>query len=69
MNEEDEVKLTAKQEKFVDGILEGLSQRQAYYRAYPKSKNWKDNTVDSRASVLMTNKKVIKRLRELRVER
>ena len=43
----------------------GKSQRQAYLAAYPKAKNWLENTVDSRASVLMTNKKVLKRLEEL----
>lgn len=63
-NYEDNI-LTDKQEKFVEGILEGKTQRQAYYAAYPKSRNWLDNTVDSRACVLMQNKKVIKRLHEL----
>ena len=58
-------RLTPKQEAFVDGILEGLSQRQAYYRAYPKSKNWKENAVDSMASQLMSNPKVKQRLKEL----
>lgn len=58
-------RLTPRQEKFIDAILAGKTQRQAYYEAYPKSKTWKENTVDSRASVLMSNKKVSKRLTEL----
>ena len=59
-------RLTPKQERFVEEIAKGKSQRQAYLTAYPNSKNYQENTVDSRASVLMKNKKVIKRLDELR---
>lgn len=58
-------RLTVSQEKFVEGILEGKSQRQAYYVAYPRSKNWKENAVDSMASQLMGNTKVKQRLLEL----
>ena len=58
-------RLTASQEKFVEGILEGKSQRQAYYVAYPRSRNWKENAVDSMASQLMDNPKVKQRLQEL----
>lgn len=65
----DENRLTPKQELFVDNILEGKTQYEAYITAYPKAKNWLRNTVDSRASVLMNNKKIIKRLMELRLER
>lgn len=61
--------LTPKQEKFVDGILEGKSQTEAYLEAYPKAKDWKRDTVWERASVLMHNNKVVTRLHELRVER
>lgn len=59
-------RLTPKQEKFCQEIASGKSQRQAYLSAYPTSKNWQENTIDSRASVLMKNKKVIKRLDEIR---
>ena len=58
-------RLTASQEKFVEGILEGKSQRQSYYVAYPRSRNWKENAVDSMASQLMSNTKVKQRLLEL----
>lgn len=51
-------KLTDKQEKFVQGLLRGLSQRQAYKESY-NAKNMKDNTIDRRASELF-NKGVIK---------
>ena len=58
-------KLTPKQELFVQGIITGLSQRQAYRQAFPSSKKWKDITVDSNASRLLQNSKVLARYREL----
>lgn len=58
-------RLTPKQEKFVDEILQGKSQRQAYISAYPRAKNWKENAVDSTASQLIENPKVNQRLKEL----
>lgn len=57
--------LTDKQEKFVHGLVAGLSQRKSYIEAYPSSKNWKDTTVDSNASKLLANTKVLTRYREL----
>lgn len=59
-------RLTQKQERFCQEIASGKSQREAYRIAYPNSEHYLENTVDSRASVLMKNKKVIKRLDELR---
>nr|DAT04138.1 MAG TPA: Terminase small subunit [Caudoviricetes sp.] len=58
-------KLTPKQELFVQGIISGLSQRQAYRQAFPTSKKWKDSTVDVKASELLQNGKVLVRYREL----
>ena len=58
--------LTNRQEKFVQELVKGKSQREAYKIAYPASLKWKENTVDSRASVLMRNKKVSKRYEELK---
>lgn len=57
--------LTANQEKFVQGIIEGLSQAEAYRNAYPKQKNT-DKTVWENASRLMSNPKVKARVQELR---
>ncbi|WP_051221255.1 terminase small subunit [Eremococcus coleocola] len=57
--------LTAKQEKFVQGLVSGLSQRQAYINAYPTSKDWKHETVDSKASNLLKHDKVLARYNEL----
>ncbi|HGK7717797.1 TPA: hypothetical protein ACJ63G_001100 [Streptococcus pyogenes] len=49
--------LTTKQELFVQGIVSGLSQRQAYRRAY-KSENMADDTVDKKASLLFNKGEV-----------
>lgn len=58
-------KLTQKQEKFVQGIIAGLSQRQAYRKAFVSSQKWKDAAVDSEASRLLNTTKVLVRYREL----
>lgn len=59
--------LTANQEKFVQGIIEGMSQADAYRNAYPKQKST-DKTVWECASKLLKNPKVNTRLKELRAE-
>lgn len=58
--------LTSKQEKFIQALLDGLSQRQAYQKAYPKSQKWKDKTVDNRASKLFNSYEVFTRYNELK---
>lgn len=58
-------KLTIKQEKYAQGLWAGLSQREAYRQAFPTSKNWKDETVDSKACILAKDEKVMARLAEL----
>ena len=45
------VSLTAKEEKYVQGLVTGLSQRKAYREAYPSSRDWKDRTEIGRAHV------------------
>lgn len=57
--------LTAKREKFIQEIVKGKSQREAYRTAYPKSRNWKDASVDSAASNMLRINKVSIRLQEL----
>jgi phage terminase small subunit len=59
--------LTAKQEQFVQNIIQGMSQADAYRSAYPNQK-MSDKTVWETASKLMSNPKVIARLSELRNE-
>lgn len=56
--------LTEKQKAFARGVFKGLSQREAYKRAYDCTKK-KDETVDALASRLLSNVKVQKYLEEL----
>ena len=58
-------KITPKQELFVQGIISGLSQRQAYRQAYPSAIKWRDKVVDNKASELLKNGEVLVRYREL----
>lgn len=57
--------LTKQQADFAKGIAEGLAQAEAYRRAYPRSVNWKPDTVWSAASRLLRNSKVAARVAEL----
>jgi phage terminase small subunit len=59
--------LTKKQEEFVQGIINGMSQREAYKNAYD-TKKMSDNAIDREASLLMKNPKVSQRFIELRDE-
>lgn len=59
--------LTANQEQFVQNIIQGMSQADAYRSAYPKQR-MSDKTLHEAASRLMSNSKVIARLTELRNE-
>lgn len=56
----------AKQEKFVQNLLNGMSQRQAYLDAFPSAKKWKPETVDTRASELANKCEILARLQELK---
>lgn len=56
--------LTAKQEKFVQALISGKSQRVAYKEAYNAAK-MKDEVIDVRASELLKNSKVRVRYEEL----
>ena len=60
--------LTSKQEKYVQGLVAGLSQRQAYIQAYPKASDWKENSVDRQASTLLKHPKVLARYNALMEE-
>jgi len=60
--------LTQNQLLYIDARIEGLSQRQAYLKAYPKSIKWKNNSIDRQASVLEKTPKVCQSLKERRAE-
>jgi hypothetical protein len=60
-----DAKLTAKQEAFCQGIADGLGQADAYRMAYDAD-GMKDNTIYSKASVLMSDGKITARVAELK---
>ncbi|WP_265445080.1 terminase small subunit [Acetivibrio straminisolvens] len=57
--------LTAKQEKFVQELIKGKSQREAYKAAY-NAKNMSNNSIDREACLLLKNPKVAQRYEELK---
>lgn len=59
--------LTAKEELFCQNLeVKKMSQRVAYWDAYPNSKNWQPKTVDERACRLARSDKIIARREEIR---
>lgn len=57
--------LTDKQERYVQELIKGKSQRDAYKTAYPSSLKWSDKTVDEAACRLFNNSKVNARYHQL----
>lgn len=57
--------LTTKQEKYVQGLVAGLSQRQAFIDAGYSTKNKSESYIDKEASILFKNRKVSVRYNEL----
>lgn len=57
-------KLTPKQEKFVQGLVSGLSQIESYKEAYDTSR-MKNSTISARASELAKNSKITERYKHL----
>lgn len=55
----------SRHERFAQELAQGISQRKAYRAAFPASERWKDETVDSKASALAKNDKVLARVKEL----
>lgn len=58
--------LEAKREKYCQLRAIGKSQRQAYLEAFPASVKWKTTTVDTRASELEKDSKVLVRLSKIK---
>lgn len=56
--------LTAKQEKFVRNLIQGMSQREAYKNSYDAG-NMTDKTIDENACRLFNDSKIQTRYREL----
>lgn len=57
--------LTDRQEKFVEELIKGKSQRQAYKAVYI-CKGWKDRSIDNNASKLFNKPVVMARYQELK---
>ena len=57
--------LTPQQEAFAAGMAAGMTQADAYRKAYPASQAWKEATVYSRSSELAADGKVRGRIKEL----
>lgn len=55
--------LTPKQERFIQNIVSGMSQRQAYKEAFDA--DYDDDAIDSNASTLFNSTKVQQRYQEL----
>lgn len=54
-------------EDYAQARAEGLSQRKAYRKAFPKAEAWKDATVDNKASALeRDNDEILARYQELK---
>lgn len=58
--------LNDRQEAFCQEVVKGATLKQAYMEAYPHSRNWKDSTVDARASKFAKKPQIASRLEELR---
>ena len=58
-------KITKQQERFINELINGESQRKAYIKAYPSKKHWKDSAIDSAASTLFKQEKIKRRYDEL----
>lgn len=58
--------LSRNEEIYILGLIEGKTQRQAYLSAFPHSRKWKSETVDSKACALFHSDKVQERYREIK---
>lgn len=59
-------KLTLKQERFVQNLIQGMSQREAYKDAF--NVNYKDSAIDSKASDLLSKPHIQAYYKELKGE-
>lgn len=61
-------RLTIRQERFAEEYVLTGNASEAYRTAYPASKKWKDESVNTAASLLLKNAKVSQRVEELKAE-
>lgn len=60
--------LTPKREAFASGLAEGLSQAEAYRRAFPASLKWQEKSVWAKSSLLASDVNVRQRVAEIQSE-
>lgn len=60
--------LTPQQTRFANEVAFGKTQSEAYRIAYPKSQNWKEESVWCESSKLMMNTTVLQRVTELQAD-
>lgn len=56
------------EEKYLQGLMQGMSQREAFLYAYPGRSHWKPNVIDTRASELLKRSEIKVRYAELQQE-
>ena len=56
------------EERFLRGLMEGKSQREAYKDAYPHRSHWKPRTIDTKASELYNRGEIKVRYEEMKQE-
>lgn len=59
--EYNEYGVTIKEERYVQELLKGKTQREAFMTAFPHTRKWKDNSIDSVASTTLKKEKVKQR--------
>lgn len=59
------ITVNRQQEIFLQAIMRGKTQRQAFLEAYPNAEHWKPQSVDVKASLLLKNPNVALRYAEL----
>lgn len=60
--------LSKQQEDFLQNLMRGMSQRQAYIAAFPRSKKWKPESVDAEACNMLKKPNVAIRYEELKLQ-
>ena len=60
--------IKAQEEKYLRGLMQGMSQYEAYLYAYPEKSHWKRRAIDNKASELLRRGELQVRLAELQAE-
>ena len=61
-------KIRPQEEKYLSGLMQGMSQREAFLYAFPERSHWKTNVIDNKASQLLKRGEVKDRFEEMQQE-